>query len=479
MNRIKKILVGSLGAAAATMGLSLVSTVPAQATTDQPSCTYVDTNGNCVQLTTTVGVTTFDVDEHFKDKAHIYMVGKGDVYLTVQVKPMTPKQIGGKCRTAPVGTPFWNEMVDPTTGKHYYAPWHVKAGDNVFCQDHHGVWRKKSCGNRAKGLFGTPPPPKAARVTGKVQIVDFATWKARLKLVATKHLSGGILVMSKDGTCVASATLDNDVRAAVWEKAKFKSRSYANAVSVGSARVTQKASTDTKLQGRLKAAIDIVINAKLSAMCSTVPPQHFGLPSLKLTPEACVAIGQTTGVVDYVAGNGDSVAHNGTVSISAKDVQSQPVAIPAMSSVGGKFSNLAPGSFTVTLTLDNGQSVSESTTIAQCEVQQPENPSVAINQKNQIPAGDTATVCADFNVPGTDTASLKFTSDLGAFPAGSTFPVSGMGNKCTTVQAPDDADKPATFIVTASIRDDQTGLSDTTPEDNSTVIKITYDTPPL
>jgi hypothetical protein len=108
-----------------------------------------------------------------------------------------------------------------------------------------------------------------------------------------------------------------------------------------------------------------------------------------------------------------------------------------------------------------------------------EHPTVSINQVNQVPAGDTATVCANFNVPGSDSGKLTFSSSLGAFPGGSTFTVSGQDQKCTTYQAPNDADHPTSDTLTVSLRDDQTGLSDNTPSDNSTTIKITYDTPPL
>lgn len=108
-----------------------------------------------------------------------------------------------------------------------------------------------------------------------------------------------------------------------------------------------------------------------------------------------------------------------------------------------------------------------------------ENPSVSINQVNQVPAGDTGTVCAQFNVPGSDSGTLKFNAGLGSYPGGSTFTVSGSGTQCTTYQAPNDADKPTSDTLSVTLRDDQTGLSDNTPGDNSTVIKITYDTTPL
>lgn len=108
-----------------------------------------------------------------------------------------------------------------------------------------------------------------------------------------------------------------------------------------------------------------------------------------------------------------------------------------------------------------------------------EHPQVSINQVNQVPAGDTATVCAQFNVPGSDSATLTFHASLGSYPGGSTFTVSGTGTKCTTYQAPNDADHPTSDTLSVTLRDDQTGLSDDTPDDNSTVIHITYDTPPM
>lgn len=105
----------------------------------------------------------------------------------------------------------------------------------------------------------------------------------------------------------------------------------------------------------------------------------------------------------------------------------------------------------------------------ECSPSQPppaaQPPTVQIGQKNDVDVNDTATVCADYNVPGSDSGTLTFTSKFGSWPGGKSFAVSGQGQKCTTYQAPSEVPSGGKDTLTATVRDAQTGLSasDSTP----------------
>jgi hypothetical protein len=285
-----KRIIATFGMLAMLLGYSGIQANIASAT-DTTCAGTVNSAGNCVVQNITEGTATFNVDEHFGGQAQIVLVGKGHVYLTVQVSPMTKSQIVGKCRTAKVGTHFYNEMVDPSTGKHYYASWYVQKGDNVFCKGHDGYWHKKSCNNRAMGLFGAPKPPKSRIVTGKVQIMDYATYQATLRTVVSKHLSGSIVITSADGTCRSTVSIDNDVNISVYLTATFKSRTLATATASSPSHVKQVASTSTSVKGQLSSQVSIFIHAQADAKCtnSTPPPPSHWVNVSCTTPEEIFA----------------------------------------------------------------------------------------------------------------------------------------------------------------------------------------------
>lgn len=102
----------------------------------------------------------------------------------------------------------------------------------------------------------------------------------------------------------------------------------------------------------------------------------------------------------------------------------------------------------------------------------PEHPQGSINAKNDVDVNNTATVCGNYDVPSSHHATLTFGSTYGSYPGGKTFTVTGSGTQCTTYQAPGEVPPGGKDTLSVSLRDNTTGLSDNTPDDNSTSIVI-------
>lgn len=212
------------------------------------------------------GESHFDAVDDVKVKTKLKLKGGKHVYLNVKAKPIRDN---GHCRTAPVGTPFDNEVIDPATGQHMFDPTTVQAGDNVFCFVG-GKWVKKSCGNEAKGLFGTPRAPARLRIHGKVKTVDYLTWKAQQFLDVSK--SGSAFVSVHTETCAAGSTVDNTVVFRQKFVVKFRSRTLIDAEVKGGREIEIKAHNDQTVEGWLRTHIVINLHGSATAWCSTPPP---------------------------------------------------------------------------------------------------------------------------------------------------------------------------------------------------------------
>jgi len=222
------------------------------------------------------GEAEFSADVSEFSRASLKTKSGQKIYLNIQVKPMTRKQIKpGTCRTAPVGKHFFNEMVDPATGNHYYKPWRVQAGDNIFCMDHAGDWRKKSCGNKAKGIFGVPKPPKSKiRVKGVVRDFLAASGKIAGEGELEGHASAHVVQYDDNGrkVCEASATVEGRGWGMFEAWIKVRSRSMVSFSAEAERQVKAKLRSNTQIRGTLVGRLKLSIEGNAMAMCDVAPP---------------------------------------------------------------------------------------------------------------------------------------------------------------------------------------------------------------
>lgn len=268
LSRLGKTLSLSMILAVLVTLISATFVTPAQAT-ESGEAPQVDLSN--IQY----GSASFEADGSAAAKASLKTTTGVKIYLNVQAQPMTKSQIkAGTCRTAPIGKKFFNEMVDPATGKHYYKPWRVQAGDNVFCMGKDGVWRKKSCGNKAKGIFGVPKPPKTKiRVSGVVQ--DYLTWAGELELKSQQSGSAmAHVVQYYEGkqVCEAKASVSGSVLAYVRQSVTVKSRTMLGISLTAANQAEVQAGTSTTVKGVLEGKVRTHLEGEAMAMCNYTPP---------------------------------------------------------------------------------------------------------------------------------------------------------------------------------------------------------------
>jgi hypothetical protein len=136
--------------------------------------------------------------------------------------------------------------------------------------------------------------------------------------------------------------------------------------------------------------------------------------------------------------NNDNVAHDATVTISAKDVA--PVTLTQVPGNGGSkpfsFPGLAPGQFTVTATMA-GMSISTPVTVEQCDTPVAPAPDVTLNTMNQVIETKSATTGLAVQVYGGDSATVTIATLWGQITTTKTFNnVSGSWNTTIGYTAP-------------------------------------------
>jgi hypothetical protein len=119
------------------------------------------------------------------------------------------------------------------------------------------------------------------------------------------------------------------------------------------------------IQIKLSGQLTLDVNTKIKAVCESYPSSK---PIITVSPGACVASGQQTGVITVSAANPNLSASPLTVTVGN---QTQTVAsLGAHQTVNLTFSGFAPGSYTVTASLTAfALSASSSVTVAQCTPQ--------------------------------------------------------------------------------------------------------------
>lgn len=222
------------------------------------------------------GSASFDADGSAAAKASVKTSSGVKIYLNVQVNPMTTKQIKpGTCRKAPIGKRFYNEMVDPVTGNHYFKPWRVQAGDNVFCKGRDGKWRKKSCGNLAKGIFGVPKPPTSKiRTSGHVQ--DYLTFTGQIGANSKLDGSATAHVVQYDDqdrkVCEAKSSISGHVWAMFSARVSVRARSMASMSTTSSRSAEASLSTNITVKGELQGKLRTHLEGEAMAWCNYTPP---------------------------------------------------------------------------------------------------------------------------------------------------------------------------------------------------------------
>lgn len=263
---MKKSLHMAATAALAT-AMTLTGTTPASAT---------ETNEPVVDLSNMrYGSASFNMDTSAVSKTAVKTRSGQKIYLNVRVNPMPKRTIKpGSCRRAPVGKWFFNETIDPVTGKHVFKRMRVERGDNVFCKDRQGVWRKKSCGNRAKGIFGVPKPPRSLiRYKGVIQ--DYLSYSGAIGGEAQLDGSGhAYVVQYYEGkkVCEASATISGKVAAWYRASVKVRSRSLSRLAVVAGNTARSSLSNNTTVTGDLRGQLNLHLEGKAEAMCNFTPP---------------------------------------------------------------------------------------------------------------------------------------------------------------------------------------------------------------
>jgi hypothetical protein len=150
----------------------------------------------------------------------------------------------------------------------------------------------------------------------------------------------------------------------------------------GSAAFTDIVTAKTVIEAKGKSVdTDVAMNAKNTAIANAKAQVSLALkgsltcggttltgPSMTATAGACVQEGQTTGVINGVVVNNDSVARDATVSISPN--VKAPVNLTAVPANGGSkpysFSGLAVGTYTVTATM-NSMTANQTVNIIKCD----------------------------------------------------------------------------------------------------------------
>lgn len=327
------------------------------------------------------GTASFEADGSAAAKASLKTKTGVKIYLNVQAKPMTKKQIKpGTCRKAPVGKKFFNEMVDPATGKHYFKPWRVQAGDNVFCKGRDGKWRKKSCNNIAKGIFGVKKPPKRL-IRVKAHVQNYLTWSGELELESEQSGSARAYVVQHDENgnkvCEAESSVSGSVLAYVRQWVKVRSRTMLGISLTAANQAEVKAGADTTVKGMLEGKVRTHLEGKAMAMCNYTPPEEEEQPpteeekpapifaqfrefndlEVNWTSDHCVT-------VDFPDGNGGTVfwtAQYGSFATASKTAQDM---VQVCSTYKAPSEVPAGGTDTITVTATDsvtGKSVTKST----------------------------------------------------------------------------------------------------------------------
>jgi len=330
------------------------------------------------------GDAEFSADVTEFSKAALRAKSGQKIYLNVQVKPMTRKQIKpGTCRTAPVGKWFFNEMVDPATGKSYYKRMRVQAGDNIFCMDHAGDWRKKSCRNKEKGLFGVPKPPKS-KIRAKGVIRDFlaASGKVAGEGEIEGHAEAHVVQYDDNGrkVCEAKARVDGRGWGMFSAWIKVRSRSMASFSAQASRQIKAKLRSSTKVSGSLMGKLRLSIEGKAMAMCDVPPPPPpppptDEAPSLDASAVVCTTPGGVDDIITARGTNNDTVTRTLVFSLSEGPTSKPNIVrtVGAGSTTTVQFTGLEPGDYVVEVTVDETDlSDSESVTLRPCPP--PDNP---------------------------------------------------------------------------------------------------------
>lgn len=225
---------------------------------------------------------SFSVDVSEFSKASLKTKAGQKIYLNVQAKPMTKRQIKpGSCRKAPVGKRFFNEVVDPATGKHYFKPWRVTAGDNVFCKGRSdGKWRKKSCDNLAMGIFGVRKPPKRLiRIKGVVR--DYLVNTGEVAGEGELKGNSSAYVVQYDGdrkVCEASSTVYGRGYGRYAARIKVRSRSLASFTTRAASKAQATLRSSSEVSGSLKGSLALSLEGEAMAMCNYTPPPEEETP---------------------------------------------------------------------------------------------------------------------------------------------------------------------------------------------------------
>lgn len=366
-------------AAIASTGLmsgGLAFAAPTASAADSPNkttATQAAVNEPVVDLGEIVhGEAEFSADVTEFSKAALKTKSGQKIYLNIQVRPMRPSQIKpGTCRTAPIGKPFFNEMFDPATGNHYYKPWRVQPGDNVFCMGKDGSWRKKSCNNKAKGIFGVPKPPKSKiRVNGVIRDFIAASGEVAGEGELEGHAEAHVVQYDDNGRKICEARARVDGRGWGMFKAwiKVRSRSMTRFAAQASRQVKVKLRSNTKISGTLMGRLRLSIEGNAMAMCDVPPPPPANeRPNVNVNAESCVDPGGNDGVANGTVTNFDDEARTADIVLNPGN-RRQTKSVPANGSVNFTFTNLAPDTYTVTVTLrETGLSDSDTFTVEECD----------------------------------------------------------------------------------------------------------------
>jgi hypothetical protein len=363
---------------------------------------------------------------------------------------------------------------------HGQEVWHVKcyAKGKVFHWGGDHFWHDGICWNKVTGLPSGNAKPKAAKqVTGTVKIVKSFSFKSTSKASVSDHVSAAAKAWANAYDSRGNQTCHSE--ASATGNASFYAEAFGSASGTvlttvqASARAAAHGNLSLKLQGKTLTAIHASTKASASgtataqasakATCSQPPPPPHvpAAPSISAQAQACVKVGEATGVVTGSVFNNDTAAHAATVTVGSKSTS--PFTVSAGGSAPFTLSGFAPGTYTVVATMpDINKSATTQVTVNQCATPPPAVPPsvIDVTQLNDVDAGATSpNFCATVTLPSGHTGTLFFVAKLGSFAPSSVAVTSASSRLCSTYTAPADSGS-SSDTVHVKVVDNTTGLSD-------------------
>lgn len=402
-------------AAAATTGLMLggltFAAPTANAETTQPTrAETCDTSSEDVDNIHYTYDVCVDASAEASDVAQAHAKARhtadGRLVLSFVMAQGLPQSQQGRCDVIPAGKRYLNNYYDSLGNEHW--KWKVAPPGGVkICFDGH-VWRVVKCGNKV--IWKKPIPPKVRKhiFKGRAKIVQKQQMSAKVKAVAESSSTSTATAVVSSGPCMGSSATGSGTGSAS-AKAIVTVRAWSKSKLVAIIKATKG---ELVIQQRNKVTIDAFAlaktrsrsSAKAGIVCNppeTCPPgttwnddngngvvdegecddePNYTAPSVSASALACVEPGQATGIVTVTATNNNDVAVPATFKFPGKPDQTATIA--ANATVSKRFTGIAPGSYTgsVSFGAPVNKSAPYSVTVEECDVPTDECPNIPGNQ---------------------------------------------------------------------------------------------------